>query len=130
MEAIKRKNLRHENAEYGEKEINKMVNRKRSKQLKIYLSDAEHQSFMKQVEKSKLSQTEFFIKCVTGKKIIIVDELKETVTELKKIGNNINQITKNINSGVYLNQQKDFEELKREFVKMNDVILGISKVVK
>lgn len=116
--------------EIRRKEREKVANRKRSKQLKIYLSDEEHQTFIEQVEKLKLSQTDFFIKCITKKKIIVVDGLKETLTELKKIGVNINQISKNLNSGIFQNADKELKAVKEEFVKVNDTMLALLKGVK
>lgn len=100
-----------------------MANRKRNKQLKIYLSDEEYQTFIEQVSKSKLSQTDFFIKCVTKKKITVVDGLKETLIELKRIGVNINQISKNLNGGIFQNADKELKAVKEEFAKVNDLML-------
>ncbi len=107
-----------------------MANRKRSKQLKIYLSDEEYQSFLEQVEKSNLSQTDFFIRCVTKKKIIVVDGLKETLTELKRIGVNLNQISKNWNGGIFQNADNKLKAVKEEFSKVNDTMLTLLKGVK
>lgn len=126
----KQKNTLPHREEIERKEREKMANRKRSKQLKIYLSDEEYQTFIEQVEKSKLSQTEFFVRCITKKKIIVVDGLKETLTELKKIGVNINQISKNLNSGIFQNADKELKALKEEFVKVNDTMLALLKGVK
>lgn len=107
-----------------------MANRKRNKQLKIYLSDEEYQAFIEQVEKSKLSQTDFFIRCITKKKIIVVDGLKETLTELKRIGVNLNQISKNLNGGIFQNADKELKAIKEEFAKVNDTMLALLKGVK
>lgn len=107
-----------------------MANRKRSKQLKIYLSDEEYQLFIDKVEKSKLSQTEFLIRCINKKRIIVVDGLKETLLELKKIGVNINQISKNLNGGIFQNADKELKIVKEEFAKVNDIILDVLKGVK
>lgn len=106
-----------------------MANRKRSKQLKIYLSDEEYEAFLKQVEKSNLSQTDFFIRCITKKKIIVIGGLKETLTELRKIGVNINQISKNLNSGIFQNADNELKEIKQQFVKVTDCIVYILKGV-
>lgn len=107
-----------------------MANRKRNKQLKIYLSDEEYQAFIEQVEKSKLSQTDFFIRCITKKKIIVVDGLKETLTELKRIGVNLNQISKNLNGGIFQNADNELKAIKEEFAKVNDTMLALLKGVK
>lgn len=107
-----------------------MANRKRSKQLKIYLTDEEYAKFVEQVEKSKLTQTDFFVKCITKKKIIVVDGLKETLSELKRIGVNINQISKNLNGGIFQGADKELKAVKEEFAKMNDTMLELVNTVK
>lgn len=100
-----------------------MANRKRNNQLKIYLSDNEYQSFINQVTKSKLTQTDFFIRCITKKKIIVIDGLKETLAELKKIGVNINQISKNLNGGFFQNTTGDLKDIQQQFSKVTDCII-------
>lgn len=107
-----------------------MANRKREKQVKIYLSDEEYNSFISQVEKSNLSQTEFFIKCVTKKKIIVIDGLKETLVELKRIGANLNQISKNLNSGIFQGATEDIKIIKSDIEKTTDLIIEVLKGVR
>ena len=107
-----------------------MANRKRKNQIVIRLSDEENQKYMEQVQKSNLTQNEFFVRCVTKKKIIVVDGLKETLTELKKIGVNINQISKNLNSGIFQGADKELKAVKEEFTKVNDTMLELLKGVK
>jgi len=106
-----------------------MANRKRSKQVKIYLSDEEYKTFIEQVKKSKLSQTDFFVKCVTKKKIVVIDTLKETLIELKRIGVNLNQISKNLNGGIFQNADRELQGIKEEFAKVSDEVIGILKGV-
>ena len=107
-----------------------MANRKRNNQIVVRLSDEEYKKYIEQVEKSELSQNEFFVKCVTKKKIIVIDELKETLKELKKIGININQISKNLNSGIFVNADIELKEVKKEFAKINDTMLELLKGVR
>lgn len=107
-----------------------MANRKRSNQIVIRLSDEEYQKYMEQVEKSNLTQNDFFVKCITKKKIIVVDGLKETLSELKKIGVNINQISKNLNSGIFQGADKELKAVKEEFAKMNDTMLELVNTVR
>lgn len=107
-----------------------MANRKRNNQIVIRLSDEEYKKYMEQVEKSELTQNEFFVRCITKKKIIVVDGLKETLTELKKIGVNINQISKNLNSGIFQNADNELKAVKEEFAKVNDTMLELLKGVR
>lgn len=86
------------------------------------------------IEKSevvKLSLSEYLIKQGLDKDIVIVDGLNEVVTELRIIGNNINQLTYLANSG-YLNV-KSLDEVKIELGKvwreLNDIWL-LEKYIK
>lgn len=107
-----------------------MAQRKRSKQVKIYLSDDEYNAYMEQVNLSRLSQTDFFVRCVCKKKIYVIDGLRETLIELKKIGVNLNQISKNLNGGFFQNADKELAEIKMDFRKLKASILVILKGVK
>ena len=44
-------------------------------------------------KKAKMTVTEYITQSALGKEIIIIDGLPEIVSQLKKIGNNLNQLT-------------------------------------
>ena len=75
-----------------------MANIKRDKIISIRLTEQEMNFVKSKIEKSKLKQREFLMKCVSGKEIIVKENGLEIVKELKAIGNNLNQITKKVNS--------------------------------
>lgn len=75
-----------------------MPNRVRSKQLNFRLSEDEFNKVQKLITQSKLNQSEYIRKSVLDKKIIVVDDIQELVKELKRIGNNLNQLTRVANS--------------------------------
>lgn len=110
--------------------MSNLPKRKRNKQVKIYLSEDEYNRFIAKVEKSKLNQTEYFIKCVTGKKIIVIDGLKEILIEIKRIGANINQISKNLNSGIFQGATEDLKTMKYDLSKTTDLIIEVLKGVR
>lgn len=72
------------------------------------VKDEEYDKFNELVKKSKLNKSEFIRRSVLNKEIIVIDGVRELVFELKKIGNNLNQLTRAVNSGMV----KDLEELK------------------
>lgn len=43
--------------------------------------------------KAKMTKTDFLNNCIAGKDIIVIDDLKEMVSELKAVGRNLNQLT-------------------------------------
>lgn len=75
----------------------KQPNRTRKKQIAIRLSEKEYEKLMEQVRKSGMTQQDFFSKVCMEKEIKNLDGLKELIPEIKRIGNNINQIAKKCN---------------------------------
>ena len=80
----------------------------------------EKKKLIEKSEVAKLSLSEYLIKQGLDKEIVIVDGLNEVVTELRRIGNNINQLTYLANNGrIYT---VDLSEVKQEIGKVWSVI--------
>lgn len=75
------------------------MSRERPIQVKVYLNEKEHKRLQNKIEKSKLKQSDYIRKSILNKDILVVEDIKELLIELKRIGNNINQLTKAVNSG-------------------------------
>lgn len=75
------------------------MNRNRPKQIVIRASDEEFKKIKAKVEKSKLKQNEYLLKCCLGKDIYVIEGLREMTIELKRIGTNLNQLTKAVHEG-------------------------------
>ena len=74
--------------------------RKRDKTLTIRLTESEKMMIEKKASKAKLNLTEYIISVSSKSKISVTEDTKPVLLELKRIGNNINQIAMKINSGV------------------------------
>lgn len=93
---------------------------KKDKIITIRVSEKEKKKLIEKSEVAKLSLSEYLIKQGLDKEIVIVDGLNEVVSELRRIGNNINQLTYLVNSGrIYT---VDFSEVKQEIGKVWNVI--------
>ena len=93
---------------------------KKDKIITIRVSEKEKKRLIEKSEIVKLSLSEYLIKRGLDKEIVIVDGLNEVVAELRRIGNNINQITNWENSRrIYT---VDFSEVKQELGKIWNVI--------
>lgn len=68
--------------------------RKREKQLKFFVTDSEFERIKSKVAESKLSQSDFLRKSALNKEIVVVEGIRELVLQIKKVGVNLNQITK------------------------------------
>ena len=79
--------------------------RKRNRQINIRLTESEYHSLIKKAESSNLTLQDFVIRSCSNKEIHVIqgaEDLASIRAELKKIGNNINQIAKKANIlGVY-----------------------------
>lgn len=77
--------------------------RKRDRQVKIWASEDELQAIDHNVERANMSRNDYVISCATGKEIIVIPEFNEgfklVSRELKRIGNNLNQLTKMAHTG-------------------------------
>ena len=51
------------------------------------------------ISESGKNQQEYILSCVLEKQIVNTDGIKELIPELKRIGNNLNQIAKRCNEG-------------------------------
>lgn len=62
--------------------------------------------------KLKISKSKYINYCIKNKKLIVIDNLDEIIYQLKKIGNNINQLTKS--SYIYSKESINYSELVKE----------------
>jgi len=105
-----------------------MPNRERSKQLNIRLTETEIELLQKKIKKSKLSQSEYIRKSILEKNIIVIDEIKGLMVELKRVGNNLNQVTRMINTGE-VKDSKELVQIKNNLeIVWNEVINALKKV--
>lgn len=72
------------------------MNRTRPKQIVIRVSEEELMQIKEKVEQSGKNQQEYIIEALTQPTITNTDGIKELIPELKRIGNNLNQIAHQI----------------------------------
>ena len=74
-------------------------NRRRDKTLTIRLTESEKKKIIAKARKAKMSATDFIIASTDSAVIKIPEDLRPVVSQLKRIGNNINQLAVKVNSG-------------------------------
>lgn len=89
------------------------MNRTRPKQIVIRLTEEEFAKVKAQVEKSGLKQQDYLIRAITNKPITNTDGLKELVPEIKRVGNNLNQLSRKANEG-YVIGVEQLEQAQKE----------------
>ena len=71
----------------------------RNKNIPIRVTEKELEIIDRKAAKAKLSRTDFLVTAALGKEITLMEDLKPILTELRRIGNNVNQLTKLANAG-------------------------------
>ena len=88
----------------------------KDKVITVRVSEQQKKRLLRKSETAGLSLSEYLINQGLDKKIIKIEGLNEFITKLRRIGNNINQLTYLANSGrIYT---VDFCELKQELGKI------------
>lgn len=95
--------------------MNIKPNRKRPIGVNFYINKDEEKILNEKIEKSNLSKSEYLRKQSLGRKVIVIEGLDEVALQLKKIGNNLNQIAKAINSGMASDPTIEFEKIEKIF---------------
>ena len=75
-------------------------NRRRSETLTVRLTKSEKAAVIAKSKKAKMTLTEYLLMVSRDTKIVLPPDTAPIVLELKRIGNNLNQIAAKVNSGV------------------------------
>ncbi len=73
--------------------------RTRNQSIPFRVTEKELKEIDRKAAKARLSRTEYLIACALGKEITLVEDLKPLLAEMRRIGNNLNQLTKLANMG-------------------------------
>ena len=85
---------------------------KKTERIEIRLTPEEKTKIVNNSIKAKTTISDFVIKSAINQEIVIYDDLGKLVTQLRKLGNNVNQLTKKANQGLIT--CVDLEETKKE----------------
>ena len=91
--------------------------------MKFRATEEEKDRIMKKVDASDLSISEYLRRCALDKKIVAVNGLDDVARELQAIGNNLNQISRAVNSGYIqaVNLQETEEVLGQLWQSLNSL---------
>lgn len=89
---------------------------KKTDKIQIRVTPEEKSLITLKSKKANLSISEFIIKSSTDNKIVVINELPQMITELRRIGNNINQLTRLANSRIIT--CVELEGTKKELQKL------------
>lgn len=83
--------------------------RRRNETLTIRLTKAEKNAIKTKAKKAKLNLTDYIIGASLETQITVAEDVKPLIAELKRIGNNLNQIAVKVNSGAF--HSADFQDV-------------------
>ena len=84
-------------------------NRKRNQTLTIRVTAGEKDAITQKAAKARMSITDYIVASSQLTEIHVAEDTCPLVTELKRIGNNLNQISMKINAGAF--QSYNFQEV-------------------
>ena len=90
---------------------------KKDRQFSIRISDQDLETIRQKAAQAHMSQSDYVTACCIGKRIVILDGLKEVMQQQKAIGNNLNQLTVLANMGKV--QFANLDSAAQEFSKIN-----------
>lgn len=99
--------------------------RRRDNTLTIRLTKAEKERIERNAKRAKRSLTDYLVLLSLETPIHVTEDVKPLLIELKRIGNNLNQIAAKINSGVF--QSYDFQDVVDEQRKIYEQLLEIAR---
>ena len=90
--------------------------RTRNKSIPIRVTEKELEAIDEAAKKAKKNRTEYLISAALGKEITVINDLREMITQLKRIGNNLNQLTRKANA-----HEVDVVDLTETNTAMGDI---------
>ena len=96
-----------------------MAQRKRNRNICIRVTDEERELIEKKRSLTGLNLRRFLLACLQKKKIVVKPGAESVIEQLKRIGNNLNQLTRNVNSGVVpRNCEKVLTQIRDEIAEV------------
>ena len=69
---------------------------RKNKQFSIRISEQDLETIRRKAAQAHMTQSDYVTACCLGKRIVIMDGLKEVRRQQKAIGNNLNQLTRRV----------------------------------
>ena len=90
---------------------------RKNKQFSIRISAQDLETIRQKAVQAHMSQSDYVTACCLGKRIVILDGLREVLRQQKAIGNNLNQLAVLANMGKV--QFANLDTATQEFAKIN-----------
>ena len=98
---------------------------KKDRQFSIRISEQDLETIRRKAAQAHMSQSDYVTACCLGKRIMILNGLREVLWQQKAIGNNLNQLTVLANMGKV--QFANLDAAAQEFAKINVTLRQIQE---
>ena len=105
------------------------MGRKRKKPVTFWLSEHELSSLKNKISKTSLTRSDYLRKCSLNKNITVIPGIRDLVIEIKRIGNNLNQLTRSVNRGALTVLGDDFKVIKDDLKTVWDKLAAALKKI-
>ena len=105
------------------------MGRKRKKPVTFWISENELSSLKNKISKTSLTRSDYLRKCSLNKNITVIPGIRDLVIEIKRIGNNLNQITRSVNSGTLTVLGDDLKSIKEDLKTVWDKLAAALKKI-
>ena len=95
-------------------------NMRKNKQFSIRISAQDLETIRQKAVQAHMTQSDYVTTCCIGKRIVILDGLKEVLRQQKAIGNNLNQLAVLANMGKV--QFANLDSAVQEFARINTAL--------
>ena len=93
---------------------------KKDKQFSIRISEQDLETIRRNAVRAHMTQSDYVTACCLGKRIVILDGLREVLRQQKAIGNNLNQLAVLANMGKV--QFANLDAAVQEFARINTAL--------
>ena len=100
-------------------------NMRKNKQFSIRISAQDLETIRQKAVQAHMTQSDYVTACCLGKRIVVMDGLKEVLRQQKAIGNNLNQLAVLANTGKV--QFANLDAAAQEFAKINVTLRQIQE---
>ena len=98
---------------------------RKNKQFSIRISKQDLEAIRRKAAQAHMTQSDYVTACCLGKRIVIMNGLKEVLRQQKAIGNNLNQLAVLANMGEV--QIANLDAVTQAFAKINTALREIQE---
>ncbi|MBA7612080.1 hypothetical protein ES703_19314 [subsurface metagenome] len=101
--------------------------RKRNYPVTVWLYEKELILLKDKVSKTYFCRSDYIRKCSLGKNIIVVPGIRDLIIEFKRIGSNLDKITRSVNRGTLTVLGDNLKDIKEDLKTAWGKLAGIMK---